>query len=86
MKESLCIKVTKIKNRWHARLYDKKTNDLIDEMACEQKIDISYICSVMLRWADKIGFVSPMASASRTRNKNVDNQGKIWYRYQLLHR
>ena len=52
-------KVTKIKNRWHARLIHVDGR-IIDEMACELQEDISYICGVMLRWADKCGWISPI--------------------------
>jgi len=83
MKEILDIKVTKIENRFHARLMH---NDYImDEMACKDKQDISHICSEMLRWADKLGYQSPMASASRKRRLRKPSYpiDKVWYRCQL---
>ncbi len=83
MKEPLDINVVNINNRFHARLYDRESGSIIDEMACKQKQDISYICGIMLRWADKLGYVSPMASSSRSRMKNIQEKGKIWYRNQL---
>ena len=84
MDEILEIKVTRIKNRWHVRL-KHIDGRVIDEMACELKEDISYICSEMLRWADKLGWASPMANAARTRRnkKYRKRQGKIWYRVHL---
>ena len=65
MKEILDIKITRINDRFHARLSHK--DYVIDEMACKDKQDISLICSEMLRWADKLGYISPMAIASRKR-------------------
>ena len=84
MNEILEIKVTRIKNRWHARL-KHIDGRVIDEMACEVKEDISFICSEMLRWADKLGWASPMAHAARTRmnKKYRAREGKVWYRTQL---
>ena len=76
------IKVTKIKNRYYARLF--KFGDVISEMSCEYRIDIGYICSQMMRDEDKIGG-NMVTSASRGRlNINLDNikkpVGKIWYK------
>ncbi len=75
------IKVTRIKNKWHARLaYEEK---IFDEMACECLEDVGYICREMLRWDDKLGGESKYASASRHRNKQTIPIGKIWYRKDL---
>ena len=63
--EILTIKVTKIGKSWHARL--RENGLLIDECICYCKQDINYICRWMLRWYDKLGGVSPMATASRKR-------------------
>lgn len=80
MEEYLDIKVTKIKNKWHARLLDnRKDGKPIDEMACEEKEDIGYICYQLLRWHDKCGGVSPMASDARHRQKYKNPTGKIWW-------
>ena len=78
------ISVTTINGRHHARLYYK--DDVIDEMACEEKADIGYICRTMMRWADKCGG-DAFTNASRDR-RNVDlsspeHRGRIWYRNQL---
>lgn len=72
------IKVTKIKNRWHARLWlDKK---LIDEMACEDRMDIGWICREMLRWYDKLGGSSIYAKLARKRHNLTPTPiGKVWY-------
>jgi len=85
MQETLFIKTTFINDKYHARLYDKNSGSIIDEMACKYKCDTGYICSVMLRWADKLGYVSCMAQKSRERQvKKVSKpMGKIWYRKHL---
>jgi hypothetical protein len=58
-----------------------------DEMACELRIDIGYICRQLLRWDDKCGGVSLYASNSRDRLSKETNRGKpmgkIWYRNAL---
>lgn len=76
------IKVTKINNRYHARL--SKDDVFIAEMSCELRIDIGYICRQLMRWEDKMGG-SPVTSASRHRlNNKPDNfggpVGKVWYK------
>jgi len=75
--EKLRTKITKIKNRFHVRLLE---NDLlINEMACKEKVDIGWCCTYMLRWYDKLGGESKMASASRDRQKRTNMPvGKIW--------
>ena len=80
------IKVTKIKNKWHARL--TKGDVIYDEMACEQRVDIGVICRIMMRWYDKNGGCSKVASDSRSRlNQKETNHigpvGKIWYQNKL---
>jgi hypothetical protein len=45
-------------------------------MACKKKQDIGYCTQEMLRWYDKMGGVSPMAEASRNRQKNLTPIGK----------
>ncbi len=72
----LDIRVTRIKHRWHARLY--VDNLFFDEMACENRVDIGYICRTMLRWYDKGGGCSSFASAARHRNK-AGPSGRVWY-------
>jgi len=83
MKEKLRTKTTFIKDRFHIRLLE---NDLlINEMACRDKIDIGWCCKYMLRWYDKLGGMSKMASSSRDRNcKNyTEPVGRIWYEKDL---
>lgn len=80
MAENLEVKVTRIKNRWHSRLFvDGKVRD---EMACENRVDIGYICRTMLRWYDKCGGMSLFAHAARHRNQAGPN-GKVWYQGEL---
>lgn len=82
MMEALRTKVTNINGRFHVRLLE---NDLlINEMACKKKIDIGYCCKYMLRWYDKLGGESKMASASRDRQKILlMPAGKIWHEKDL---
>ena len=82
MSDNLDIKVTKIKNRWHARLL--VNNVVRDETACEKKVDVGWMCRELLRWFDKLGGVSKFAQASRRRqNRSGGPAGRIWYRTQL---
>ena len=74
MKE-LEIKVTKIKDRWHASLI--KDGKVIDEMACALKEDIGWISREMLRWYDKLGGISKFASAARHR-QTAGSKGQVW--------
>lgn len=72
------VKVTRIKNQYHARLI--KDGKVRDEMACILKEDIGYICREMLRWACKLGAPTPFAQAARKRqNENEGPKGKIYY-------
>ena len=76
------IKVTKIKNRYHARLFFKEK--IFDEMACEYRQDIGLICKEMLRWFDKLGGESVYADKARHRQStNREYAGKVWYKNKL---
>lgn len=80
------IKVTRIKDKWHSRLFHD--GKIIDEMACENQQDIGWICREMLRWFDKLNGTSLYADASRHRqffkpNRKRILHGKIWYRGEL---
>jgi len=77
------IKVTKIKNRWHARMVID--GNFIDEMACELRRDIGWICREMLRWHQKLGGVSKFADAARSR-QITPPKGKIWWLKDLKHK
>lgn len=70
------IKVTRIKDKFHARLY--QNNQLLDEMICQLRIDIGYICREMLRWQDKLGNSNSQTKSAR-RRQNI-NIGKIYYK------
>lgn len=78
------ISVTTINGRHHARLYYQ--DSLYDEMACEEKSDIGYICRTMMRWADKCGGDQFTHASRMRRNSDLDStekRGRIWYRHQL---
>lgn len=69
------IKVTKIKDRFHVRLF--VNGKLFSEMSSDDRRDIGYMGKDQLRWASKLGVDSPMAEASRRRNKNWESYGNI---------
>lgn len=75
------IKVTRIGERWHARLLIDKA--VHDEMACANRQDIGWICREMLRWFCKLGGVSKFASAARKRQV-TGPIGKVWHRNNLF--
>ena len=77
----LNIKVTFIKNRWHARLLDG--SEILDEMACSARQDIGWICREMLRWYHKSGGISKWTSEARKRQSVAFPTGKVWYFNQL---
>jgi hypothetical protein len=94
--EYLKVKVTCINGRHHARLSqtiernDRPAGHVLDEMACEDKRDVGYICRQMLRWHDKCGGTSRFASATRVRMWNRDKHptadlplGRIYNSRQL---
>jgi hypothetical protein len=76
------IKVTKIKDRWHARLHFN--DSVFDEMACECSEDIGLICKEMLRWFSKSGGNNEYADKARCRQSTIRPAvGKIWYKVKL---
>lgn len=81
--EKYSIKVTKIKDRWHARL--SFNNVVIDEMACNAQQDIGYICQSMMRMADKMGgdaYTNATRHRRGIKSENYENMqpvGQIWY-------
>jgi len=80
--EHLRTKATFITDRYYVRLFEDDL--IINEMACKCKQDIAWCCRYMLRWFDKLGGVSRMASASRARSKRKLNPiGKIWHEKDL---
>lgn len=80
MEESYRVKVTRIKNRWHARLFDNGV--LVSEMACELQQDIGWICRELLRWRGKLGSVDPHVNSARDRQTDLP-KGKVFYSGQL---
>lgn len=68
------ISITNINRKFHARLYNE--NILLDEMACDLRCDIGFICREMLRWQDKI---NPTKQTTFARNRQTINTGKIYY-------
>lgn len=72
------IKVTKIGQRYHARLL-QDDGTILDEMACISRLDIGWICKEMLRWFDKNGGISKFAMASRKRKRDARPVDKVWY-------
>lgn len=70
------IKVTKINKRFHCRLYWK--DKVINEVACDLRSDIGYVCRDMLRTVDKCGMGDAFTHAARMRNLAGPN-GKIYW-------
>ncbi len=68
------IKVTKINNNFHARLF--KNSIIIKEMACSHKQDIGFICREMMRWEDKLNGGDKYTAFSR--KNQTTNIGKYW--------
>lgn len=81
MKYETDIKVTRINKRYHARLF--VNGDLYDEMACEYRTDVGFICRQMLRNADKMGVYNAHTESARKRITSTNTHGKIWYRNKL---
>lgn len=84
MKEYLETRVTNLGVRYGIQLIDTRTRKVIDEMGCSDKRDTGFCIRYMLRWHDKLGGLSPMAIASRGRQRSEDLNcdtpvGKIWY-------
>lgn len=72
------VRVTKIKNRWHVRVF--YNDKLYSEYACEARQDIGWCAREQLRWVDKCGGMSRFADAARKRHaKDPAPVGKIWY-------
>jgi len=74
--KDLTTKTTTINGTHYVRLFDN--DKLHSEMGCKLKEDIGYCCRELLRWYDKLGGNSKMASDSRHRNKNTQPKGKTW--------
>lgn len=79
--EPLSVKVTRINEIYHARLY--RNGQVFDEAACRDRRDIGFIIHWMLRMYDKCVGDSPMADAARHRKWNLVPVGRIWYSSML---
>ena len=71
-------KTTNIAGYYHCRLF--RDGKLVSEIRCSFKEDIGWCFREMLRWQDKLGFISKFASAARERQMETPNpKGKyIW--------
>ena len=74
------IKVTRVGTRWHARMLVGGV--VRDEMACQLREDIGWICREMLRWYQKMGGASRFAAAARKRQIS-GAKGRVWWRGSL---
>jgi hypothetical protein len=73
------IKVTRVSGKWHARLiHDDK---ILDEMSCDLRIDIGFICREMMRWQDKMGNSNEQTRHAR-RSQNSNPIGRVYYHQQ----
>ena len=88
--EEIFTKVTTINSRYHCRVIRTKDDEVLWEMACAEKQDISFCIRWMLRMYDKCGGTSLMADNSRHRPARKPRgtvsyipKGKIWYPNQL---
>ena len=59
------IKVTSINGKYHCRLF--RNDKLVSEIQVTLKEDIGWACREMLRWQDKLGYISQFDSAARVR-------------------
>jgi hypothetical protein len=64
----LSTQVTRINNIYHARLMSN--GKIFDEMTCQKKEHIGWICREMMRWYDKCGGTDLHASRARERHYN----------------
>ena len=74
---NITIKVTRVNFKWHARALSED-GKVLDEMACEKRVDIGWICREMLRWQSKVGTDCPHADAARKRHV-ASPIGKVYY-------
>lgn len=80
------IKVTKINNKYHIRLF--VDGSVHEEQACQLKSDIGVVARSMLRWFDKGGGCSMQAHNTRKRmnakfgadpaSNKLTPVGKVW--------
>jgi hypothetical protein len=80
--ETLTTKVTQLgKGVYGCRVINTNTNLPIVEARVKSKSEVSGAIKEMLRTLDKLGYNSPMASASRNRDNgmNQNNSKFIWF-------
>lgn len=76
------IKVTRIKNSWHARLYVQ--GSCYDEMSCTDRRDVGKICRIMMRWLDKTGSGNKHTKSARKRlNSDIGFFGAVRYQNEI---
>lgn len=82
--DSIEVKVTTINSRHHVRLI--KESRVLDEMACDNKQDITWCCRELLYWHSKCGGTEPLTSAARERHCLEDTRptGRVYYNSELL--
>lgn len=74
-------RVTKIGDRWHARLLDTAGN-ILDEMACNVRQDIGWMCREMMRWQDKGGNGNDQTQHARA-SQTANPVGRVWFQVHL---
>jgi len=67
------IKVTKIGKGWNIRCFRNK--EIVEEIRVYARVDIGVAIKQMLRWEDKMGVISEMATNSRERLNKKPHQG-----------
>lgn len=69
------VKVTTIAGKYHCRLF--KNGELASEIQCDLKDDIVWCCREMLKWQEKMGYISRFANTARERQtKTAKPKGK----------
>ena len=67
------IKVTKIGKGWNIRCFRNEV--IVEEIRVFAKVDIGVAIKEALRWEDKMGAISKMATESRERLNSKPHQG-----------
>ena len=73
------LKVTKILNRFHVRLF--MDSILLTEMSCSERVDISWVCRELLRDQDKLGNFNEQTEFARSRQK-TNPVGNVKFHYR----
>ncbi len=69
------VKVTRINDAWHCRVYVQ--GEVNQEAKCFHRANIGYTCRSLLRWEDKCGNISKLASSARARLNTKTQQVDI---------